>query len=184
MTAAQLMKRLVGILKNPPEKGNQFEYMRKIKGYRLSPEGIDLLYDYLIDRHTFFPSIAQVAEAVEDMRRMAVKDAKDQIWQTFSIGDHRYARSCPDPMRPPTLPDTASDPNIVIPPEAQARIEPCSRDEARGAFLKGWLESGAEGNKAMAMFRMLEPEKAKPLKMAMPEPDLVPVEITDDDIPF
>lgn len=65
-----------------------------------------------------------------------------------------------DPAHPPVLPLGASNPKIVIPPKMQAATEPCSPDEARGAFLRGWLQSGASGNKCMEMFKMLNPQAA------------------------
>lgn len=150
MNTNALLKKLKEMLKNPPEKGQLFEYHRKIKRYKLSPIRTEELCDLLLDRHVFFPTVAEIATAVSEMQQMAAKEQREQHWVTFNLGEQRYCMRCHDPSNPPAAPAQAYDIRLVVANPVQD--ERCSRDVGRGGWLQGWRQSGAPEASCMAMF--------------------------------
>lgn len=157
MNTNTLIKKLTELLKNPPEKGALFEYHRRLKGYKLSSSQLEELCDYLVDLHTFFPSIAEVSQAVLDLRHRHAVESRETHWITYKLGLHSFAERCHDPRDPPNAPKGAYDLHLVIgDPVGYTAAAPY---EVRSLFKQGWERSGAPMTKLQEFLRILDTKK-------------------------
>jgi hypothetical protein len=140
MTIKKLLEKLSSLLKNPPDDDVLKEFRRKLSLWRLKPDQIDRLFDFVIDHHTFFPTIAEISQDIQELGRERSKAQQNQHWLTWKRDGKPFAMRCSDPSNPPTAPADATDVHLVVADAVE--YEPCSVEEGRAAFALAYHQAG------------------------------------------
>ena len=130
-------------------------YVDKLSKWRLTAKVWDDALDRIMkENNGELPELRNVYTYLKQVQ--ATTSTGSGGWQLFTIKGVRYTRPVSDLSNPPALPIGATDGMLAIPREQQAHYEQCPQQEARGAFLAGWLESGGNGDQCVSYFDMVK----------------------------
>ena len=153
MKRREFFDQLANLYAKSPNADAIKDYSEKLSSWKINSDKLKKLFDTLTERHEFYPTIADMAMAAEEIGAKPTKREVPRNWVLYDkptvFGKARYAMICKDPSNPPTPAEDCSCLSLVIDGSLidLRNYKACPRQEAQAEFRHGWIESGADPDK-------------------------------------
>lgn len=139
-----------------PDKAAKAEYYGRLLGWGLKAKQLDTLFEYLTEKHTYYPALAEISNAVKELGFIDAPRTKAAHFTSFTLNGVDYYQKCHDPGNPPLPPKEATNLEIHVDRPDNRSYRPATPVEAQETFRRGWIESGADPGKCPAVMSLAE----------------------------